>query len=161
MGLFRRAAPTAADLLPQLAAALQANQTELANARALEAELRSEIAAERSRSDRLVEQLLEMKREGFAPPVRSPERERRMQSPPAPEASREGLLEEGQDPREDPARAWQRIVGAIQDRAGDNPALAKRMEIDCRRWWQNGMATELIIQRILHGWDGGDSPLGG
>lgn len=112
-------------------------------------QLREGLMLERVRCDRLVDQVLELRREGFNPPPRPTpalERDRKVPRPRAEDPEGETA--------EDPVRAWDRIMGAIMDRAADNPQLRARMEIDCRRWREGGLSTELIVQRILHGWDG-------
>jgi hypothetical protein len=149
--LARQLLENAVARVTELERTVQKSLEETATAKGESIVLREAVLLERVRSDRLIDQLLDLRREGFNPPVRAPE-------PPRPRPRKvvqdDATMTEGEEPAEDPTRAWDRIMGAIQDRAGDNPQLRARMEIDCRRWMQAGLETKAIVERVYHGWSG-------
>ena len=84
---------------------------------------------ERERSQQLLLNLLELKREGFAP------------APPSPEPL----------PREPEPEGWGKVLLAVADRADPGTPLYRAMRSQADEWRRGGMSVDEIAKRIYRG----------
>lgn len=96
--------------------------------------LRDQLVHERAERAHLLDELLTMKREGFAP------------APAEPGAERVALPD-----------GWELVVAAVAERAGGHPALARTMRAQALAWLKAEVPVADVVARIYSGMGGGDT----